>query len=63
MVVKTARDLKQFFNSLSDDDLELPVYFDTEGRTFDYHCAKIGSASKENEPKEHIILCEAQENT
>jgi hypothetical protein len=36
----------------------LPIYFDTEARTFDFHMARIGSAFCEEEPIEHVALHE-----
>lgn len=40
----------------------LPVYFDTDARTFNYHHAKIGNVYCEDSPEmaglEMILLCE-----
>lgn len=40
----TALDLKVFLESLTEDHLRLPVYFDTEKKKFNHYLAKIGFA-------------------
>lgn len=40
----TGYELKWFLENLTHEQLECPVYFDTEARTFDYHMAEIGTA-------------------
>ena len=37
---------------------DIPIYFDTEARTFEYHMALIGSANINEEPEKHISLHE-----
>lgn len=46
MNIKTARDLKCFLDALPEDELDFPIYFDTEGKEFGYHLAKIGFVFK-----------------
>lgn len=58
MKIQTANDLKKFLDSLSPEELEYPVYFDTEARTFEYHCAKIGYVSSINSPEDCIVFNE-----
>ena len=41
MDIKNGKDLKEFLNTLTEEELKLPLYFDTEGRTFNYHMALI----------------------
>lgn len=50
MNIKNAKDLRDFLNSLTEEQLQLPVLFDTEARTFNYHMAEIGQ-----------VYCEDQE--
>lgn len=51
MRIKSAKDLLDFLSELSAKgvDLDMPVLFDTEARTFNYHMAKIGDAYQESE--------------
>jgi hypothetical protein len=37
----------------------IPIYFDTEARKFDYHLAKVGSGSVEQTPEPRLCLFEA----
>ena len=37
---------------------DIPIYFDTEARKFDYHMSLIGSAYVNEEPEKHISLHE-----
>jgi hypothetical protein len=55
----TGQELKDFFNELTDEQLKLPVLFDTEARTFNYHMALVGAAYCEDEV-EMITLHEAR---
>lgn len=55
----TAQELLNYLAGLASEgyDLSVPVYFDTEARTFDYHMAKIGRAYYETEgPNERPFL-------
>ena len=68
MEIKTAKDLKDFFNSLTDEQLKLKVLFDTEGKSYDYHMAEIGSIYCEDDtealgPLVHIGLHEKSYDT
>lgn len=58
--IKTARDMKEFFNSLTEEQLDLVVLFDTEAKEYDYHMAKIGSIYCEDQLEEfsHVGLHE-----
>lgn len=38
----TGKELKDFLDTLTEEQLKLPVYFDTEARSFPYHMALIG---------------------
>ena len=38
----------------------IPIYFDSEARTFDYHMCKIGNAYINEEPMKHVCLYEAK---
>jgi len=60
MDIKNAKDLKNFLETLTEEQLELPVLFDTCARKFDYHMAKIGAIYCEDELGElsHINLQE-----
>jgi len=44
MIIITGNDLKTFFNSLTEEQLLLPVYFDTCAKKYDYHMALVGAA-------------------
>lgn len=57
----TGKQLKEFLEGLTEEQLELEVMFDTEGRTFDYHMARIDSVYCEDRKEvglEHIGLVE-----
>ena len=43
------REFKEFFNSLTDEQLELRVLFDTEGREYDYHMASVAAITCEDD--------------
>ena len=40
---------------------DMPVYFDTEARTFEYHMAVIGDVYYEEEPMVHVSLHEERQ--
>ena len=50
MDIKNGKDLLEFLKTLNEEQLKLPLLFDTEARKFDYHMAVIGS-----------VFCEDQE--
>lgn len=59
MKVTTVQELRDYLDGLVQIGKgELPVYFDTEAKTFNYHMAKVGQAYHEDEPTPHVQLHE-----
>lgn len=60
----TAQELFDFLEQVVHDGKgDLPVYFDTEAREFNYHLAKIGSAYCLDKYREGITcICLHEEN-
>ena len=56
MKIKELIDILEEARSKYGDDI--PIYFDTEGKTFNYHMSLIGSAYINEEPEKHISLHE-----
>lgn len=54
------KQLHEILSSLKDDGLgDLPVLFDTEAKSYQYHLAQIGSASYTPDAGAHVVLTEA----
>lgn len=52
---KTVQELFDFLEQLIHDGKGgLPILFDTEAQTFNYHMAKIDRAYQEDEPYPHV---------
>lgn len=55
----TVSQLAEFLKQLADEGHgDLPVYFDTEAKRFNYHMARVGRAYHEELPEPHVSLHE-----
>lgn len=55
MKINTVKELHEYLDGLIQIGKgSLPIYFDTEARTFNYHMAKIGGASYDPEYGEAV---------
>ena len=52
------KQLKDFLNGLKEEDLEHDIYFDTEGKSYNYHMAKIKGVYLEDFPKPNLTFYE-----
>jgi hypothetical protein len=54
----TCTELVKILQEAIDKHGDIPIYFDTEARTFNYHMALISRAFIETLPEKHIALLE-----
>ena len=52
------KDLIKILEKAYKEHGNIPIYFDTEAKTFNYHMSLIGSAYINEEPEKHISLHE-----
>lgn len=59
MKTRTVKELHEYLDGLVQIGKgDLPVLFDTEAKTFNYHMAQVGDAYYEEQPYEHVQLHE-----